>query len=272
MTDHSELHEAPVPQQHRQPVFLLDRLSSLVVPFLYATMGASLGTLSGLGIALLSEPAGGQATVTASSSVGSALAHRESTLFASVAAAEISRPAAAAHDSNQPAAEPSDSARSRTRSGSSEANHRLKVESSPASQDDGSEAPAVERKPAPRTAPRERRSLTHPFDRTGRPELAGAATATPAEIYEQLSLDDDANTSAFSSEGDLTVVDYDAKAGTIESSDGRMFVVGTTVSESNATSWDDYRSDVHYRCTSTGRCTLVRPGAVATDAKIISES
>jgi hypothetical protein len=70
-------------------------------------------------------------------------------------------------------------------------------------------------------------------------------------------------------EGDFTVADYDAKVGTIQSSDGRTFVVGITIAASNASSWGDYRSNVHYRCSQTGSCTLSGPGVVAPNARLI---
>ena len=70
-------------------------------------------------------------------------------------------------------------------------------------------------------------------------------------------------------EGDLTVEDYNEKAGTIETSDGRSFLVGSTVASSDAVSWNDYRSNVHYRCSQTGSCTLSRAGAIALNARVI---
>jgi hypothetical protein len=73
----------------------------------------------------------------------------------------------------------------------------------------------------------------------------------------------------FYSEGDATVVGYSAADGTIQTDDGRTFVIGNTVSASNAISWQDYRSNVHYRCDQNGNCALVRTGVIALNAKLL---
>ena len=73
----------------------------------------------------------------------------------------------------------------------------------------------------------------------------------------------------FYSEGDATVVGYNAADGTIQTDDGRTFVIGETVSASNAISWQDYRSNVHYRCNQNGSCSLVRTGVIALNAKLL---
>ena len=70
-------------------------------------------------------------------------------------------------------------------------------------------------------------------------------------------------------EGDLTIAAYDATTGTVQTSDGRTFILGTTVAAGSASSWDEYRSDVHYRCDQTGSCMLMRAGAVAPNARLI---
>jgi hypothetical protein len=84
----------------------------------------------------------------------------------------------------------------------------------------------------------------------------------------QWSLDTPAPASLYT-EGVLTVSDYNASTGTIQTSDGRTFALGTTVASGNATSWESYRSDVHYRCDQNGSCVLMRAGVVAPDAKLI---
>jgi hypothetical protein len=89
--------------------------------------------------------------------------------------------------------------------------------------------------------------------------LASAPLVSPDALNdEQWSLDDEAKPSIFYTEGDLAVVDYDASAGTIQASDGRTFILGTTVNASYATSWEEYRSDVHFRCGQNGSCVLTR--------------
>jgi len=80
---------------------------------------------------------------------------------------------------------------------------------------------------------------------------------------------EEAKSSAFVSEGDLTVADYNPDQGTIETSDGRTFELGETVSMGQTVAWDQYRSNVHYRCEQSGNCTLQRAGAVTINSKQI---
>lgn len=94
-------------------------------------------------------------------------------------------------------------------------------------------------------------------------------TALPVPTVVQVSLDEQVNQAVFYSEGDTTVVDYDATLDTILTNDGRTFVVGPTVSMSSASSWNDYRSNVHYRCDQAGKCTITRNGVIALNAKLI---
>jgi len=95
------------------------------------------------------------------------------------------------------------------------------------------------------------------------------AAAVPASLNTtQLSLDLPRQASVYS-EGELTVAAYDATTGTVETSDGRTFVLGTTVAAGNATSWETYRSGVHYRCDQNGSCVLMRAGVVAPNARLI---
>ena len=95
------------------------------------------------------------------------------------------------------------------------------------------------------------------------------ATASTALDAEQPGLDAAAKPAALYTEGDLTVADFDATDGTLQASDGRIFVLGTTIAASYATSWDSYHSLVHYRCDQSGSCVLMRAGAVAPNARLI---
>jgi hypothetical protein len=96
------------------------------------------------------------------------------------------------------------------------------------------------------------------------------SAAVPVPSVEPVSLDDEVKPAAiFYSEGDATVVDYDSALDTILTNDGRTFVVGPTVAMSSAASWDDYRSNVHYRCDQGGKCTITRSGVLALNAKQI---
>lgn len=96
-----------------------------------------------------------------------------------------------------------------------------------------------------------------------------AVAAVPTSISAPISLDSGAKPQVFYSEGDATVANYDVTGDTIETADGRTFVVGSTVSASTATSWDDYRANVHYRCDQNGHCTLTRNGVIALNARLI---
>ena len=99
--------------------------------------------------------------------------------------------------------------------------------------------------------------------------LASSAAAPTDLDTAQSGLDAAAKPAALYTEGDLTVADFDATDGTLQSSDGRTFVLGTTVAASYAASWDSYHSLVHYRCDQAGSCVLMRAGAVAPNARLI---
>jgi hypothetical protein len=100
--------------------------------------------------------------------------------------------------------------------------------------------------------------------------LDAAPATVPAPVAAvSLGLDGGLKAQLFYSEGDATVASYNAAGDTIETDDGRTFVVGTTVSMSDATSWDDYRANVHYRCDQNGHCTLTRAGVIALNARLI---
>jgi hypothetical protein len=115
-----------------------------------------------------------------------------------------------------------------------------------------------------------RKHVAHPVSVRPRKVLASEPEVIDVPLEnEQLATEDEAKSPNFYSEGDLTVADYNATSGTIETSDGRTFVLGTTVRASSSTSWDDYRSSVHYRCDQEGSCTLERAGAIAPNAKAI---
>jgi hypothetical protein len=115
-----------------------------------------------------------------------------------------------------------------------------------------------------------RKRPAHPVRVQPRTVLASAPEVIPPPMDdEQLVSAGETKSPGFYSEGDLTVADYNATAGTIQTTDGRTFVLGTTVQASNSTSWDDVNSSVHYRCDQEGSCTLERAGAVAPNAKVI---
>lgn len=65
-------------------------------------------------------------------------------------------------------------------------------------------------------------------------------------------------------QGDVTVADYDATSGTIQTYEGETYILDKTAGESSAISWQDYPFNVHYRCDETGNCTLFHSGTSAT--------
>jgi hypothetical protein len=73
-------------------------------------------------------------------------------------------------------------------------------------------------------------------------------------------------------EGDLTMADFDASTGIVETREGRNFSVSQegvqTGSDGNTLAWQDYAGNVHYRCTQTGSCTLTGSG-ISAGAKLI---
>jgi hypothetical protein len=73
---------------------------------------------------------------------------------------------------------------------------------------------------------------------------------------------------SFFIEGDVTVADYDESLGTIETHEGKTFIIGRTMAEGNAIPWQDYRANLHYRCDQSGTCTLKRAGLVVPNARL----
>jgi hypothetical protein len=69
-------------------------------------------------------------------------------------------------------------------------------------------------------------------------------------------------------EGDLTVADFDASTGTVETREGRSFSVNQAGTDGNTLAWQEYAGNVHYRCTQTGNCRLTGSG-IASGAKMI---
>jgi len=236
----------------------------LAKPILFAAVGITLGTLTGLAVAILSTPGGatGLSTVFANTgSTGPSLdaAYKPTQQAHSTALAQVAGHLAA----NKVAIVTPKAIRMADVDRSTRAHfiHR-KVQA-------GAETLTI------RAAHRKHHSgrhVTHPHTKPTLIEEANASLAGPMPMTvadEPLNLDGEAMSSNFYTEGDLTVADYDANAGTIETSDGRTFVVGITVAVSNAAPWSEYRSNLHYRCSRTGSCALSRAGAVAPNARLI---
>jgi hypothetical protein len=69
-------------------------------------------------------------------------------------------------------------------------------------------------------------------------------------------------------EGDVTVADFDATTGIVETREGRNFSLNTTVSGNGAATFVDYMGNVHYKCDLGGNCTLSHSGVVVPNAKL----
>lgn len=92
-------------------------------------------------------------------------------------------------------------------------------------------------------------------------KLASLPAVKPADVVKPYS---------FFVEGDVTIADYDATTGKIETNDGRSFTIDTTVDASNAKAPADYFGSVHYRCDQGGNCSLKGGGVMVPSAKMTS--
>jgi len=86
--------------------------------------------------------------------------------------------------------------------------------------------------------------------------VTAAATAPEVKNYQ------------FISEGDVTVADFDASMGRIETYEGRTFAIGASAVASAATSLQDSGTTVHYRCDQSGSCTLMRAALVMQNVRL----
>jgi hypothetical protein len=248
----------------------------LAVPLIYMGMGISLGTLTGVGIAFMTVPARATVSPNDLTSVVSSSANLGADSQIPPAGRGTQRPAGLVRVGVK--AGKINSAIGPVRAdqaakGSSASKGEVKENQTLPNQAEPNKAPIVEQSPPSPAAPATKqpgKRDAHPVVAPVNKILANVPDVEPVPLdANQLSAENDAKPSDFYSEGDMTVANYDAAGGTIETSDGRVFVVGQTVSVSNATSWEDYRSSVHYRCGEDGSCTLVRDGAIAPNAKLV---
>ena len=99
--------------------------------------------------------------------------------------------------------------------------------------------------------------------------LASAAPEERAPPEAVQTATDQTHASSFYVEGSLRVLDYDESAGTIETSDGRTFLVGSNLSTSTSETWLNSPGSLHYRCGQDGSCVLNRAGMVLTNVRQI---
>jgi hypothetical protein len=257
-----------------------------------ALIGLSLGTATGISLAIFSTPAnasislndlnqvhfiGNEAPVSASTRSDASTSANTGVSHSVTNQAQQTTPTETLASASQPGIGASDETGTRTASGDSSTIARVKTEHSPATENSSpAKIPTVDDDEAPihPAAPAERlplkRPVAHPVTKPPRVVLAGDSIDESAIVEEAaVSLDGDAKPAVFYSEGDLTIVDFDSAKGTIETIDGKTFVLGLTISSADATGWEDYRSNVHYRCSQDGSCTLTRSGVVAPNARMI---
>lgn len=276
MTTNDPPYESFLKDERKQSLIPGGLVYRLVLPVLYAALGVSLGSMTGLGVAIWSSQAGASWPSIPSIRVE---AYAEPSPDSAPASPAQERPAIVvqASGASQPAAVaiPVQTVESAPRAG------KVDQASSPARSTDAgmqtSPVPAAQqthlriarksrhelRTIAYRVHQETRRQETR-LNRKSAPTVSSMSMHT---LDEQLRRYGHAASYDFYSEGDFTVVDYNAQAGTIETSDGRTFAVGATVAASNAVSWND--TNVHYRCSQSGSCKLLRAGAVAPNARLI---
>jgi hypothetical protein len=84
---------------------------------------------------------------------------------------------------------------------------------------------------------------------------------TPADEDAALNL-------SFIVEGDATLADFDASAGTIETQDGRSFVLTRASGTNNFLPGQDDEGNIHYRCDQNRNCTLFHAGVKIPNARL----
>ena len=257
-------------------------LSRLMFPVLCVAIGVSVGSATGLTLALVNAPNHALAASSDSGQISSPSAAPMANLAANSSPAEAGQPAV----STPPAADPGNKA------SNSGANFSTTVEPAKPTELGTAKLDSATPKPAGTAAapshaeialnktPGALKPATFKLSGKGRRAAgmtllpAGHAPATDATVIPaalntaDLSLDAPRHASVYS-EGELTVAAYDATTGMVETSDGRTFALGTTVAAGYATSWETYRSGIHYRCDQDGSCVLMRAGVVAPNARLI---
>lgn len=258
----------------------------LALPLLYAMIGVAIGTLTGVTVATV-NPSAGISWLPIVSAAGNGISDTISQAThrtAPAPARQLARPAAVVHaaSTSSPTAITRELAAPKVVAAAAKANRQVIAEHPAALHPTLSKARAEARSRSARTAfaeiHRSRLADGHRV-RPARVVMASTTKAAPSQMMaaaEQLSFDnqavpsdEEAVPSAVYVEGDFTVASYDASNGTIETNDGRTFAVGMTVVAGSASTWNDSGSNLHYRCNTTGVCTLFGPGIFAPNARLI---
>jgi hypothetical protein len=275
---------------HRQRRLRQHHVAQTVLSMMSALIGISLGSATGISLAIFSTPASASISMNDLQQVH--FIGNETPVSASTRTSATSNPTASPNptanaQTGSPAQNTADASEGSTGTSNTGSTRNAaddtstippaKVEHSPATENSRTKIPVVDDDEAPihSATPAERlplkRPVAHPLTKPPRVVLASDGLSESAATIDEAStsLDGDARPAVFYSEGDLTITDYNAANGTIETIDGRTFVLGLTVSTADATGWEDYRSSIHYRCSQDGSCTLTRSGVVAPNARLI---
>jgi hypothetical protein len=106
-----------------------------------------------------------------------------------------------------------------------------------------------------------------PVEATAAP-VAPATVAMTSAVAPEVT-ENNAQSAELTTEGDLSVADFDATTGTVETREGKSFSVTTAGADGNTLAWQDYAGNIHYRCTQAGSCTLSGAGIGAASARLI---
>lgn len=251
-------------------------LSRLALPALCVAIAASVGTATGITLAMANAPNGVVEASSGSVQSSSTRAEAETNLAVNSNVAPIDQTAVTAPLATSPSQPVSGTGHFASKAANprlSTANPAVKAQPSPEGRVASNNPPDAVKPATFRLAGKEwpvARPMPIPVSEPVRHQVASAAVAAPTALNPTLSSIDHAAKPAIRYiEGDLTIAAYDAMTGTLQTSDGRTFILGTSVAAGNVTSWDEYRSGVHYRCDQGGSCMLMRAGAVAPSARLI---
>jgi hypothetical protein len=224
---------------YRQPPPARQRVSLLMLAFAYVIMGSALGTVAGTGLAMASFHSAGIPTLV----FQVAPPVQASPSVESVAKAPQQLPLLMSH---------------------------------------AIDVPASVAKPSPLKLAKASLQVTHQHyahHRSVQPkQIAIAAVSTdfttPSPVMDAAPalpavVETGTENYKFVSEGDVTVADFDASTGRIESYEGRTFVLGAMDVAWAASSLQDSGSSVHYRCDQSGSCTLMRAGLVLQNVRLM---
>jgi len=251
-------------------------LSRLALPALCIAIAASVGTATGITLAMFNAPNGVVEASSSSVQASSTRAKTETKLAVNAKPALNIQPTLVTGlnaSPSQPVADTKHLASKAANLRRSTSSRALKAQSSSAAQTAFNNPPDAIRPATFKLAGKEwpvAQLISMPVAQPVRHQPASAPLTASTPLDPTLSsLDKPAKPAIRYIEGDLTIAAYDAMTGTVQASDGRTFILGTSVATGSASSWVEYRSGVHYRCDQGGSCLLMRAGAVAPNARLI---